>query len=103
MARGDKENFCFQFVKGHLHQSDKLGFSNKDLEIVDKIIESAISNPEPNEFPDFIFDGGFIEHFQVTSSIENRKGSVHSKKKSNYKVEIEKLKMELWEVTKLHQ
>lgn len=37
-------------------------------------LSSAQRNTKPSDFPDFVFDGGFIEHFQVTSAKETRKG-----------------------------
>ena len=49
--------------------------SYKDQCIVQKAFDEATANPNQSEFPDYIFDDGFIEHFQVTSSHENRKGS----------------------------
>ena len=38
---------------------------------------SAKPNPKPNDFPDFVFDVWFIEHFQVTSANETSKGDKH--------------------------
>lgn len=55
-------------------------------------IEFASQNIESNEFPDFLFDGGFIEHFEVTSSYEGKKGSKQKgesfKLKANIKREL---------------
>lgn len=42
-----------------------------------KYLELARPNHNINDFPDFIFDDGFIEHFQVTSANESRKGDKH--------------------------
>lgn len=42
------------------------------------IIVNARPNPESSLFPDFLFDGGFIEHFQVSAANENKKGSKHN-------------------------
>ena len=41
-------------------------------------LNKATANPESNLFPDFLFDGGFIEHFQVSAANENKKGSEHN-------------------------
>ncbi|MBQ8451660.1 MAG: hypothetical protein IJ538_02665 [Clostridia bacterium] len=49
---------------------------------------NAKSNPEPNKFPDFLLDNGFIEHFQVTSSIENKSGSKKAEFEATFKREI---------------
>ncbi len=35
----------------------------------------AAPNEKSSEFPDFIFEDGFIEHFQISSSKETKKGS----------------------------
>ena len=42
---------------------------------IEKILNSAKAQKEDSLFPDFIFEGGLIEHFEVTSSNENKKGS----------------------------
>jgi len=59
-------------------------------------IESAVQTTG-TVFPDFKFDGGFIEHFQVTSTKESkRKGSEYKKEMSRfdaqYKAEFEEFK-----------
>ena len=43
-----------------------------------KCFSTAKVNEKTTEFPDFICDGGFIEHFQVSAAKENRKGSFHN-------------------------
>lgn len=74
---------------------------NERLEFAD-IIRTAKPNPSSSEFPDFIFDNGFIEHFQITSSQVNRKGAAHARKESEFRrkveTEHEKLKEE-WNET----
>lgn len=47
-------------------------------------LSSAKSNPKPNDFPDFVFDGGFIEHFQVTSAKETSKGDKYKIAESQF-------------------
>ena len=49
---------------------------NKDdfIEILNAI-RTAKENINESEFPDFLLENGFIEHFQITASKENRKGS----------------------------
>ncbi len=57
------------------------------LELVKKLISpsnpisSYLALAKPNhdvsKFPDFIFDEGFIEHFQVTSAKETKSGDEH--------------------------
>lgn len=65
-------------------------------------IEQSIRNARPNEnlnnFPDFVFPGGFIEHFRVTSSKTTNKGAKHTKEMNHFenvvKIETEKIESE---------
>lgn len=50
-------------------------FDNSNPVVMETILTTAQHNEKHNEFPDFFFDGGIIEHFEVTASKENRKGS----------------------------
>lgn len=58
-------------------------FSNCNLMKIEDYIFSAIKNNDNSMFPDFIFEGGCIEHFELTSSKETKKGS-------DYKIEKKK-------------
>ena len=58
-----QEKECFERVK-------KLAKDKNDTRL--------LSNSESSLFPDFLFDGGFIEHFQVSATNENKKGSKHN-------------------------
>jgi len=73
--RGEAERKCFNLVKQHLKAEDFFGTTVEDDRLIRKIIDTAWENPKSSEFPDFIFDEGFVEHFQVTSSKVTRKGS----------------------------
>lgn len=50
---------------------------------------NATANDKLSEFPDFKFDGGFIEHFEVTSSHSNRNGSTIKHEKYQLEKEAE--------------
>ena len=50
-------------------------FDNSDYLTMESILGSARQNENHNDFPDFFFDGGIIEHFEATASDETRKGS----------------------------
>lgn len=63
--RGEKELECINILKNIILR----------CESVSRYLYLAKSNPKPSEFPDFIFNDGFIEHFQVSSSKETKKGS----------------------------
>jgi len=53
----------------------KKEFDNSDHLTMESILNSAHQNESHNDFPDFFFGGGIIEHFGVTASDETRKGS----------------------------
>ena len=55
------------------------GMSEDDRFLFETLLRSANPNPEPSQFPDFITKDGFIEHFQITSSITTKKGATHEK------------------------
>ena len=50
-------------------------FDNSDYLMMESILNSARQNENHSDFPDFFFDGGIIEHFEVTASDETHKGS----------------------------
>lgn len=50
-------------------------FDNSDYLIMESILKTTHQNEKHSDFPDFFFDGGIIEHFEVTASDETRKGS----------------------------
>ena len=50
-------------------------FDNSDYLTMESILSSTHQNENHSDFPDFFFDGGIIEHFEVTASDETRKGS----------------------------
>ena len=50
-------------------------FDNSDYLTMESILNSARQNENHNDFPDFFFEGGIIEHFEVTASDETPKGS----------------------------
>lgn len=51
------------------------GLNNDDFIEILNAIRTAKENTNLSEFPDFLLKNGFIEHFQITASKENRKGS----------------------------
>ena len=72
------------------------GLLEEDRIQIARILRCAKSNINASEFPDFIFDDGFIEHFQITSSRTTRKGATHKKEKEQFKERVYK-EMELLE------
>ena len=77
MGRGEIEQTCFDSAKHALFSENEICYacSDEDKKIIKNIFETSMPNPKASKFPDFIFDGGFIEHFQVSSSHSNRNGS----------------------------
>lgn len=65
-----QEKECFEQVK-------KLAKDKNDTRLL-SFLYKATANSESSLFPDFLFDGGFIEHFQVSAANENKKGSKHN-------------------------
>lgn len=79
-------------------QKSYFGLLEEDRREIEQILRKAQPNENISQFPDFLFDRGFIEHFQITSSKTTRKGAEHAKKEEEFysKVnrETEKLKQE---------
>ena len=65
----DKIKDGFIYFKGI-----KKEFDNSNHLTTESILTSARQNENHNNFPDFFFNGGIIEHFEVTASDETRKG-----------------------------
>lgn len=98
----ERENKCLDIVKKGIFLNNEdlsperinkyFGLSDKDTKEIEKILKDIKENPNPSLFPDFIFSNGFIEHFQITSSIENKKGSSQEKQNNIDNKEIKKKK-----------
>ncbi len=91
--RGESEQRCLDVVKEKYNGECRFAMSNEDDLIIKGALTNAKPNPQSSSFPDFIFEGGFIEHYQVTSSHENRKGSTMQRENSELKRDFDK-KME---------
>ena len=61
----------------NLNKSKFVGLTFEEIKEIYLAINNAKfnDNNHKTEFPDFVLDNGFIEHFKLTSSIENKKGS----------------------------
>lgn len=79
------EQRCLDIIKNHMNEKDCFGLSNKQYIELKKRLSEAKPNPNSNKFPDFVFSDGFIEHFAVTSSLENKKGAKQKKESTNFK------------------
>lgn len=86
--RGEKELLCLTQIQKSLQgipqeQEMICTLCPQNKETVRNII-SAKPNPQSSLFPDFIFDGGFIEHFEITASKETKKGSELRKESKSF-------------------
>lgn len=67
-----------QFLQDYLFYTNikyeyLFGLTQEDVKEIVNILRKWEPNRKPSEFPDFVFDNGFIEHFQITSSLETKK------------------------------
>lgn len=85
MSHITTEKNALEIVKRNL-DDDEIFFATSidEEEIIRHAVSTAMPNYNPNSFPDFIFDDGFIEHFAITSSKEDRKGSRMKKEESGF-------------------
>ncbi len=115
--RGEKEQYCLDLIRSELfcnlrnnhallEMDDEafkseyyrycngsfiehcFGMVENEMKELADIIRVARPNPSSSEFPDFIFKNGFIEHFQITSSRETRKGATHTKKECDFQRKV---------------
>lgn len=90
--RGKKELYCLNKIKQGVFPNYKnyFGLLEEDRNEIEQILSIVKPNVNANEFPDFIFKKGFIEHFQVSSSKTTRKGAEHIKEVNMYKSKVNK-------------
>ena len=88
--RGDKERKCIDFVKSHLAFECCYGITQLDKKEIDSFLNDATPNKDSNAFPDFVFENGFIEHFQISSGKITKKGSKHLQEFNSYQNENKK-------------
>lgn len=73
------------FIKNNLHKEACFGLSNQQFIQLKRWLKSAELNTHSTKFPDIVFDNGFIEHFGVTSSSEDRKGAQQIRESTIFK------------------
>ena len=88
--RGEQEQKCLNTVKSILRtKKNCLGCLDENDALLQNI-NSANANKQASKFPDFVFEGGFIEHFQVSASKETAKGSSFKQEESKFKIQTKK-------------
>ena len=98
MENGIVEKMCFEAVKDSLYSSSICyACTIEDEHLIKQIFQEATPNQDASKFPDFVFEGGFIEHFEVTSSHSNRNGSAMQIEKNKLQQEANKKERELFE------
>lgn len=93
-------NGLWQWLVNHECYKSCFGLLEDDRFEIASILRTAKPNERLSEFPDFIFQKGFIEHFQVTSSKTTRKGAEHKKDEQAFKSAVQKEQEEVrkqWE------
>ncbi|HIW74690.1 MAG TPA: hypothetical protein H9684_10230 [Firmicutes bacterium] len=93
--RGEQERHCLNSIKQNFANISWHGFSKRDQNETEASLFAAEQNPESSKFPDFLFDGGFIEHFQVTSAKETSKGSRYKERENYFEKDCEQRLEEL--------
>lgn len=88
--RGEQEEKCLNTVRSILRtRKNCLGCLDENDNLLQNI-NLAQANEQASKFPDFVFEGGFIEHFQVSASQETSKGSSFKQKESEFKRQMKK-------------
>ena len=90
---GEKEETFANWIKDLINTDNCVfyyGTSNDDKQLIVDAFNCFKPNSNPNLFPDLLIDDGFIEHFEITSSKETRKGSSHQKDFHKFKMGYEK-------------
>lgn len=88
--RGEREQKCLDRVANSFNSGKLYGLSCEDMEFLDAAIRSAQPNPNSSRFPDFVCDGGIIEHFMISSSKTTAKGSKQQKEYKAYRTKTDK-------------
>lgn len=79
------EQNSLDFIKNNLHKEVCFGLSDQQFIQLKRWLESAQLNTHSTKFPDIVFANGFIEHFGVTSSSEDRKGAQQIRESTIFK------------------
>lgn len=72
-----KEHIMYISTSAH---KQYFGMSQDDCVVFENALRMAVPNPSLSMFPDFVFESGFIEHFEITSSKNNRNGYDHKRR-----------------------
>lgn len=90
---GTAEQRCLEVVKTQCNQNKVCyyGLSKEEQKQLQVLVSTAQdTDGKTTTFPDFIGENGWIEHFKVSSSKHNRKGSETNRKIASVNRAIEK-------------
>ncbi|HJA91455.1 MAG TPA: hypothetical protein H9948_11780 [Candidatus Jeotgalibaca merdavium] len=79
------EQRSLDFIKNNLNKENCFGLSDQQFVQLKSWLESAHLNTHSTKFPDIVFNNGFIEHFAITSSSEDRKGAQQTRESIIFK------------------
>lgn len=88
--RGEQEQKCLNTVKSILRTGKKCLGCLDENDCLLQNINLAQANEQASKFPDFIFEGGFIEHFQVSALKETGRGPAFKREENEHKRETAK-------------
>jgi len=91
----EHENNCIDIIKSKFSVQNCFGLTTENYSILQNYLEEIVPNEKINEFPDFFFPNGFVEHFMITSSKLNRKGAAHKIAISRFEKKNEELAQKL--------
>ncbi|APZ49506.1 hypothetical protein BW721_07375 [Jeotgalibaca sp. PTS2502] len=79
------EQRSLDFIKNNLNKENYFGLSDQQFVQLKSWLESAHLNTHSTKFSDIVFNNGFIEHFAITSSSEDRKGAQQTRESIIFK------------------
>lgn len=98
MAKENERECLKAIVDAYCYKTScaRVNFDNGDCRWLSRVLQNAKETGNDNTFPDFVSDGAIIEHFQITSAKEGRKGSSYmaevSKNNAQWEKEFQKKK-----------
>lgn len=79
------EQRSLDFINNNLNKEVCFGVSDQQFVQLKSWLKGAQLNTHSTKFPDIVFDNGFIEHFTITSSSEDRKGAQQTRESIIFK------------------
>lgn len=98
MAKENERKCLKTIIDAYCYKTSyaRVNFDNSDCRWLSRVLQNAKETGYDNTFPDFVSDGAIIEHFQITSAKEGRKGSSYmaedSKNNAQWEREFQKNK-----------